>query len=905
MAAHMVDSSFFNNYNTNVGSTDNWYLLYSEMRNMAYDTTQFITDENLFESVTKNALKDTIPLGLMAYDFYTLEPNALITNTYFNFDTINDILTDKFPRPAGPCGLGPYCNNTLFAGSPMIRDSKYSTVNFKFSPENFLRDNYQFSIEQNLGVDFGDGTGWHTIDPFVTTTINIKYKAAGKYQVKFTLLNGGSPNPNYLSISTITIMQVNQYIEPDYTIDLEGISVGVFEGCNPDGINRALIYLEAFDPLDFDKTFGLSNDPSEVYSNIIRNNELDELKRYGYSFYVVNWDNSRIDIRDNANYVINLINYLKSTIPGDEQFVMAGESMGGLVARYALTKMEYDGEDHRTRLMITIDSPHGGANMPLSFQHLYRDVFDATIGSKPFQKLIGMTSRQIGTALNVFLDSKAARQMLIYHVNGESINSAGISTYTGDKAKDIFFADLASIGNYPKYCKNLATTNGSMSGDKQTRAYDETDRIAGDKLFDFKGEIYYRILWFKILLIKSELDLRTNFNGQIYKFTAGNNKIKIKLKWFKVKINVVYNPWFTRSKNAQVKDFCVNSGGVYQLGLQPKAYSNDYTYDIGIFQVTSNNNGDGLFSLDAQVTTGWVSSLNVAASIYSDGFHFNFIPVQSALDIQNFPNNPLDIDLTRISIQDLMSITPFDVVIGNNNVDYIDTVVDDGHNIYYYYFYKNYTHLYLRNDNLNKSLNTCSVDKFLINTEIGDDELWINNLQLNRTASFRSAYDINIDQNPYFKRQSFSSSLERPVCYSKENLFFTLGGNTEFIYESSFNLNQPITGSYSTTQIRFSPCCNLQLPRETLLIDNSQLSTILLYPNPSENLENIKIKTNTKDENIIVTVYDLTGKLLASQSVPNKGVLELSSFKINLNPGMYLIKLISKTLTETQTFIIQ
>ncbi len=717
-------------------------------------------------------------------------------------------------------------------------------------------------------------------------------------------MNGNSPSPNYLSISTISIMQINSYIEPDYTLDLEGISIGVFEGCNPDGIKRAVIYLEAFDPLDFDKTFGLSNDPSEVYSNLIKKGHLDELRRYGYSFYVVNWDNSRIDIKENAQYVINLINVLKSEIPGDEQFVLAGESMGGLVARYALTKMESNREDHRTRLMITIDSPHGGANIPLSFQHLYRDVFDATIGSKPFQKLVGMSSRQIGIALNVFLDSKAARQMLIYHVNGES-QSNGTSTYTADKAKDEFFADLASIGNYPKYCKLLATTNGSMSGDKQTRAYDLTDRIAGDKLFDFKGEIYYRILSFKLKIIESQLDLRTNFNGQIYKFTAGNFKIKIKLKWFKIKITQNYNDWFTKSKNARVKDFCVNAGGVYQLGLQPKAYSYQNTYDIGIFQVTSQNNGNGLYNLNIQSGIPWVSTLNVAASIYSDGFHFNFIPVQSALDIQNFPNNPLNIDLTRLSIQDLMSITPFDVVLGNNNVDYIDTVVDDGRNIYYYYFYKNYTHLYLRNDNLNKSLNTCSVIKFLINTEIGDEELWINNLQLNRAASFRSAYDINIDQNPYFKRQSFLSSLERPVSYSKENLFFTLGGNTEFIYESSFNLNQPIAGSYSTTQNRFSPCCNLQLPRQTSLIDNSQLSTILLYPNPSENLENIKIKTNARDENVIITVYDLTGKLLASQSVPNKGVLELSSLKINLNPGMYLIKLISKTLTETQTFIIQ
>ena len=45
--------------------------------------------------------------------------------------------------------------------------------------------------------------------------------------------------------------------------------------------------------------------------------------------------------------------------------------MGGLVARYGLNYMESIGLDHETRLYVSFDSPHAGANVPIGFQHMF------------------------------------------------------------------------------------------------------------------------------------------------------------------------------------------------------------------------------------------------------------------------------------------------------------------------------------------------------------------------------------------------------------------------------------------------------------------------------------------------------------------------------------------------------
>ncbi|NND63436.1 MAG: T9SS type A sorting domain-containing protein, partial [Flavobacteriaceae bacterium] len=150
-----------------------------------------------------------------------------------------------------------------------------------------------------------------------------------------------------------------------------------------------------------------------------------------------------------------MINYLNAEKVGDEELVVLGPSMGGLIARYGLAYMEQNSIPHETRLYISFDSPHIGANIPISLQYL-----------------INYFAQEIGdaTALAIVEDvlfSPAAKEMLSDHLLAHLL--AG-STFEQDPTKllpegapgfrDEFQSELDAIG-FPQNVRNVTMINGS------------------------------------------------------------------------------------------------------------------------------------------------------------------------------------------------------------------------------------------------------------------------------------------------------------------------------------------------------------------------------------------------------------------------------------------------------------
>src|SRR4030095_5111747 len=76
-------------------------------------------------------------------------------------------------------------------------------------------------------------------------------------------------------------------------------------------------------------------------------------------------------IERNAFVLIKLIKKLNQELKENdrsEQLVIVGPSMGGIISRYALAYMEKNNMPHRTRLWISFDAPHNGANVPIGAQ---------------------------------------------------------------------------------------------------------------------------------------------------------------------------------------------------------------------------------------------------------------------------------------------------------------------------------------------------------------------------------------------------------------------------------------------------------------------------------------------------------------------------------------------------------
>ena len=86
--------------------------------------------------------------------------------------------------------------------------------------------------------------------------------------------------------------------------------------------------------------------------------------------------------------MIKWVNTQKANNGSTFQNVVLGQSMGGLVARYALKDMENKGLNHDTRLYVSHDTPHLGANVPLSVQHSARHLRNMYINT-PIPLLLG------------------------------------------------------------------------------------------------------------------------------------------------------------------------------------------------------------------------------------------------------------------------------------------------------------------------------------------------------------------------------------------------------------------------------------------------------------------------------------------------------------------------------------
>ena len=169
-----------------------------------------------------------------------------------------------------------------------------------------------------------------------------------------------------------------------------------------------------------------------------------------------------------------------------------GWSMGGVVARYALAKMESNNVDHGASVYVSIDAPHRGAFLPTSLEVLVRSILDLkNEGSKiDFQGREFSADDIPDSIINIFrsleakLDSNAARQLLgVYLKTSNSISSNFIAGSTVNlqnrynaigndgsvAAHPSFYAlrnEMLLFGGYPALTKNIGVTHGALDGTK-------------------------------------------------------------------------------------------------------------------------------------------------------------------------------------------------------------------------------------------------------------------------------------------------------------------------------------------------------------------------------------------------------------------------------------------------------
>src|SRR5690606_20504098 len=74
--------------------------------------------------------------------------------------------------------------------------------------------------------------------------------------------------------------------------------------------------------------------------------------------------------------VLSWVNAQKQANNSTHQNVILAQSMGDLITRYCLKRMDDDNVPHDVRLFVAHDSPLQGANFPISMQYFARHMYD-------------------------------------------------------------------------------------------------------------------------------------------------------------------------------------------------------------------------------------------------------------------------------------------------------------------------------------------------------------------------------------------------------------------------------------------------------------------------------------------------------------------------------------------------
>jgi len=471
-----------------------------------------------------------IPIALANYKYNVIDTNAVANGQILQIDSM------YYDASATS---NPYITLQTFIASPLIDSIKSSnnTVLFNFSPE--LTFNKSNTPIISLNVNFGDGGPDQAIAMNAENSVAVNYSSSGYKILKFVAgLSDGSTSTTYAAVKvnvddsgglapsgpTCNATDVfdkftsdlifQGYDETTATTGTGNVKIFYATNGNCDKILRKpIIILDGFDPGDNRKV-------DQLYDDYLNNRNkggtlADDLRAQGFDLVLLNFPQYRIGtktvgrvsvpimrdggadyIERNALILIKLIKYVNTNKQGTEKLIVIGPSMGGLISRYALKYMEQHNDPHQTKLWISFDSPHQGANIPIGDQW-FLDYYAKKLDS---EELKSNRDGKIG--------STAAKQMLLHHylANSESpIGAPGFRNRFVDMLNTIGFPS----GDPGQPFRKVALIDGSLGGVEVNSA--------GQKGFTFdirrRKTTFFFIRWRSLTVASARMYFSPSYGG--------------------------------------------------------------------------------------------------------------------------------------------------------------------------------------------------------------------------------------------------------------------------------------------------------------------------------------------------------------------------------------------------------
>lgn len=544
-------------------SSLHFHQAYYEFYNCSYLQNNFLHPDTLISLLNENYSRNIHPISMLKANFSTIDTNAVANGSLTkNNGKLYDVLNQN-----------PYIvhKSVLIALLNNGDDLDTGTHEFVFD-KNFILGNDTIAI-QSVSLDFHDGNGIQTrtlsnispdnygsITPFSLTVAqygdlnideNINLSDGSSYSMIFRItfsnkssgncdnciVIGGCDGGDQLNIITSRNSTISDYgsLLPPRMSMTSGYQYPSPEGtayifyananCASRQITKPIVFVDGYDPNN-------SRGVREIYSNYL-NKEVtlplpigkikiaDYLRQIGYDIIILDYKNANDYIEENSMVVIKLLQTLwqqhSSTI--QKNFVLIGPSLGALVSQYALAYMDHNSIPSHTRLFISFDGPHQGANANIGVQNLVHYILNGG-------GLSTLASGKIQDALYTFLDNAPARQILAHHYNAHSMIPSP------DNFRNIFLNHLSSVNKYPTTCRNVAIIDGNKNGilNPYINACDRIVRLQ-----------YYYIGWIPIINLPTVriIDWQANLaptsgncqNGHFFTFWPLLNLAGIPMGW--------------------------------------------------------------------------------------------------------------------------------------------------------------------------------------------------------------------------------------------------------------------------------------------------------------------------------------------------------------------------------------
>lgn len=450
---------------------------------------RFLPAENLMTVRKNHIIDDIIPIGIVIAEFDYIKLSSFESRDVY----VENELLKKSPSATNVFDMA-----QVVAAAPLSEKHKGFETHFVLDPQYIINTTNQ-SIT-TIEIDFNDMDGFKTVN--LNDVISIPYNSEGikHLQFKITLNNGqvfstssqinikpgktdsyhsniSRSSNEILSITASNIVDLSPYGEP--TNELGQGEYEIFMDTVDGILDKPIILIDGFDPGDTRDIPGIYNllnyvDPIQGPQNLA-----DFVRSQGFDVVILNapqYVSNGIPIDGGADYMernamvlVELIETINSQKVGNEELVIIGPSMGGLISRYALNYMESNGLDHQTRLWLSFDSPHLGANVPLGFQHQFNFLaFGLDLG--------GVFGNQnvveLQPLVEDLLKSSAARQLLVDHFESHLANDSNVNFNPAllnpepHPFRDIFVNNINSLTTtgYPENTRNVTIINGSGIG---------------------------------------------------------------------------------------------------------------------------------------------------------------------------------------------------------------------------------------------------------------------------------------------------------------------------------------------------------------------------------------------------------------------------------------------------------